>query len=191
MYPWPLAHELLGESRDIARTDSRQSPIVSIYNCANWIWVHGFMNNRGNLRRKPLWSRKWVYRKSGHRLRYSEQNICLWLYRMAQIFVTVLSIRVAYRAKWILHHSVCKLARYKNTTRLKTELLLLKNVYLKLLGAHGGVVLKALRYKPAGRGFDSRWCHWNFSVTYSFRSHYGPGVDSASNRNEYQVYFLG
>jgi hypothetical protein len=23
----------------------------------------------------------------------------------------------------------------------------------------------ALRYKPAGRGFDSRWCHWNFSVS--------------------------
>ena len=29
----------------------------------------------------------------------------------------------------------------------------------------GGVVVKALRYIPAGRGFDSRWCHWNFSVT--------------------------
>jgi len=25
----------------------------------------------------------------------------------------------------------------------------------------------------------------------SFQSHYGPGVDSASNRNEYQEYFLG
>ena len=25
----------------------------------------------------------------------------------------------------------------------------------------------------------------------SFGSRYGPGVDSASNRNEYQVYFLG
>jgi len=25
----------------------------------------------------------------------------------------------------------------------------------------------------------------------SFRSHYGPGVDSASIRNEYQEYFLG
>jgi hypothetical protein len=25
----------------------------------------------------------------------------------------------------------------------------------------------------------------------SFRSHYGPGVDSASYRNEYQEYFLG
>jgi len=30
-----------------------------------------------------------------------------------------------------------------------------------------------------------------FSLTQSFRSHYGPGVDSASNRNEYQEYFLG
>jgi hypothetical protein len=45
-------------------------------------------------------------------------------------------------------------------------------------------LVEALRYKPVGRGFDSRWCHWNFS-------HYGPGVDSASNRNEYQEYFLG
>ena len=25
----------------------------------------------------------------------------------------------------------------------------------------------------------------------SFRSHYGPGVDSVSNRNEYQEYFFG
>ena len=24
-----------------------------------------------------------------------------------------------------------------------------------------------------------------------FRSHYGPGVDSASNRNDYQEYFMG
>ena len=25
----------------------------------------------------------------------------------------------------------------------------------------------------------------------SFQLHYGPGIDSASNRNEYQEYFLG
>jgi hypothetical protein len=31
----------------------------------------------------------------------------------------------------------------------------------------------------------------NFLLTYSFRSHYGPGVDTASNRNEYQEQFLG
>ena len=28
-----------------------------------------------------------------------------------------------------------------------------------IMGARGGVVVEALRYKPAGRGFDSRWCH--------------------------------
>ena len=52
-------------------------------------------------------------------------------------------------------------------------------------------LVEALRYKLEGRGFDSRWCHWNFSLTQSFRPHYGPGVDSASNRNQYQTYFLG
>ena len=33
--------------------------------------------------------------------------------------------------------------------------------------------------------------HWNFSLTQSFRAHYGPGIDSACNRNEYQEYSLG
>ena len=23
-------------------------------------------------------------------------------------------------------------------------------------------LVEALRYKSEGRGFDSRWCHWNF-----------------------------
>ena len=36
-------------------------------------------------------------------------------------------------------------------------------MYLSHHGAHGSVVVKALRYKPAGRDFHSRWCHWNFS----------------------------
>jgi hypothetical protein len=31
--------------------------------------------------------------------------------------------------------------------------------------AAGGSVVEALRYKPEGRGIDSRWCHWNFSLT--------------------------
>ena len=34
----------------------------------------------------------------------------------------------------------------------------------RIKDACGGVVVKALRYKPAGRGFGSRWCHWNSSV---------------------------
>ena len=30
--------------------------------------------------------------------------------------------------------------------------------YYSIYGAPGGVVVKALLNKPAGRGFDSRWC---------------------------------
>jgi hypothetical protein len=26
-------------------------------------------------------------------------------------------------------------------------------------------LIEALRYKPEGRGIDSRFCHWNFSLT--------------------------
>jgi len=37
------------------------------------------------------------------------------------------------------------------------------------VGARGG----ALRYKPEGGGFDSRWCHWNFLLTSSFQPQYG------------------
>ena len=39
--------------------------------------------------------------------------------------------------------------------------------------------------------FDSRWSHYGFSLTSSFRPHYGTGVGLASNRKEYQVYLLG
>jgi hypothetical protein len=59
------------------------------------------------------------------------------------------------------------------------------------MGHAVALLFEALRYKLVGREFDSRCCHWNFSLTYSFRPQCGPGVDSASKRNEYQEYLLG
>jgi len=32
-------------------------------------------------------------------------------------------------------------------------------------GDRGSTVVKALCFKSEGRCFDSRWCHWNFSLT--------------------------
>jgi hypothetical protein len=46
-------------------------------------------------------------------------------------------------------------------------------------------MVEALCYKPEGCGFKSG-CHGIFQLTKPFQQHYGPGVDSASNRNEYQ-----
>jgi len=44
-------------------------------------------------------------------------------------------------------------------------------------GDRVGTVVKLLCYNS-----EDRW---------SFQSHYGPGFNSASNRNEYQEHFLG
>jgi hypothetical protein len=57
----------------------------------------------------------------------------------------------------ILHNLILR------TASLKDELII--KIYKYRRGARGGVVVTALRYKPAGRGFDSRLCNRNFSVT--------------------------
>jgi hypothetical protein len=46
------------------------------------------------------------------------------------------------------------------------------------------VVVKALCYKPESRGFDIRWS--DFLIYLILSTALGPGVYSASNRNEYQ-----
>jgi hypothetical protein len=47
-----------------------------------------------------------------------------------------------------------------NERRICVKLLLSYAV----IGALGGAVVEALRYKPEDRGIDSRWCQ-NFSLT--------------------------
>jgi len=59
-----------------------------------------------------------------------------------------------------------------------------------LSGDRGSTVVKVLCYKSEGRWFDPSWFREFFIDIKSFRSHYGTGVDSASNRNEYQEYLL-
>jgi hypothetical protein len=48
------------------------------------------------------------------------------------------------------------------------------------------MVVKALCYKPEGRGFETRWDELFLSIYLIFPATLGPGVYSASNRNEYQ-----
>jgi hypothetical protein len=46
--------------------------------------------------------------------------------------------------------------------------------------------VEALRYKLESRGFESWWGCWISSIYLILPAALGPGVDSASNRNEYQ-----
>ena len=52
-------------------------------------------------------------------------------------------------------------------------------------------LVEALRYKPEGRGFGFPTVSVEFFFDISFRPHYGPGIDSTSNINEYQEYSWG
>jgi hypothetical protein len=44
-------------------------------------------------------------------------------------------------------------------------LLLLVVVVVVVLWHAVAQLVEALRYKPEDSGFESRWCHWNFSLT--------------------------
>jgi hypothetical protein len=52
------------------------------------------------------------------------------------------------------------------------------------------LLVESLCYKLEGRRFESDEVNL-FQFTKSFQLHYGPGVDSASNRNEYQAFSWG
>jgi hypothetical protein len=51
---------------------------------------------------------------------------------------------------------------------------------------YGGIVFEALWHRPKNCGFETRWDNLIVSVCFSFTATVGPGVDSASNRNEYR-----
>ena len=65
-------------------------------------------------------------------------------------------------------------------TSNRQQLALFKfNLYLLYTLGHAvEQLVKALRYTPEGRVFDSRWTQWNFSVAQSFRPQYDPAVES-------------
>jgi hypothetical protein len=67
----------------------------------------------------------------------------------------------------VIYNLFKKLLNKHEIKKLYTQINFLHTKTMKLFIAYSimGRAVKALRYKPAGRGFDSRWCHWNFSVT--------------------------
>jgi hypothetical protein len=47
----------------------------------------------------------------------------------------------------------------------RVPLLKIHSTIFLLRGFAVAQLVEALRYKPKGREFNSRWSHWNFSVT--------------------------
>ena len=58
-------------------------------------------------------------------------------------------------------HSVASLMAYYQDIHSHN-----KSKHILDMRGHGvAQLVEALRYKLEGRGFGSRWCHWNFSLT--------------------------
>jgi hypothetical protein len=51
--------------------------------------------------------------------------------------------------------------------------------------SHCNIISYTLRYKPEGRGFETCWDELLLSMYLILSAALGPGVYSASNRNEY------
>jgi hypothetical protein len=58
--------------------------------------------------------------------------------------------------------SMCNAKEFQNT---RISLYIYREYISYLWTADGGKLVKVLCYKSEGRWFDSRWCHWHFSLT--------------------------
>jgi len=76
-----------------------------------------------------------------------------------------------------------------NSTLDPWGLISILDCFVEYVGHAVAQLVEALQFQPEGRGFYSRWYHWEFFI--DIMPYYGPEVDSASNRNDYQEYFLG
>jgi hypothetical protein len=64
-------------------------------------------------------------------------------------------------------------------------------MYRASLGARGGAVVWGTALQAGRSRFRFLMVSLEFFIHVILPAHHGPGVDSASNRNEYQEYFLG
>ena len=75
-------------------------------------------------------------------------------------------------------------------TRYEKELSWINLTYCHEMGTAVAQWLKCCATNSKVAGSIAAGVSGFFIDIKSFRTHYGPGVDSASNRNEYQEYFL-
>ena len=65
----------------------------------------------------------------------------------------------------MLHAGSCSINDFNILLLSSTFLMIIFQVVYLPRGHSVLQFVEALRYKPDGHGFDSRWCHWNFSLT--------------------------
>jgi hypothetical protein len=92
----------------------------------------------------------------------------IWLFLRTYIVVHVLEISQLFAASW--NKKTYPKQGTECYTRQRTPhshkiASFLKPQFVSTCKCAVAQLVEALRYKPERRWFDSRWCHWNFSLT--------------------------
>jgi hypothetical protein len=92
-----------------------------------------------------------------------DTSITYLVYSLVAFFLFILSFLLFFHLSLlvIFHRSFVSVVLPFSLNCLLSVLML----YAEIKGYAVAQLVEALRYKPEGRRFDSRWSHWNFSVT--------------------------
>ena len=128
--------------------------------------------------------------------------VCLWIQSVSPRFLTLQCDITGYIAVQIFNEFYVQLSRLCASTNQRW---LAKKSYCRTEAWDPEYILPQILKRVTAVAQWLRCCATNRNIAgsipagvsgflidiKSFRSHYAPGVDSASNRNEYQEYFLG
>jgi hypothetical protein len=103
-------------------------------------------------------------------------GLSIALYKRSLLFVESFDLRPSNQYIFVRAYMICVVFHVAFVKDLALLILVLVSY------VNGRLVVKALGYKPEGRGFESRWGE---ILNLPSPSALGPGVYSVSDRNEY------
>jgi hypothetical protein len=122
----------------------------SRYRCLRWKWVSRYSSKR------TLKLNFW-FRTEGKHVWY--EISCMW--ELLRRFIFKVNPRENSSMNFLWRRTIIY---------LKTSWCVILCCYLQMYGARGSVVVKALCYKPEGRGFDTRWGEFSNLPNHSGRT---------------------
>jgi hypothetical protein len=110
-----------------------------------------------------------IFRDSSLKIKIMLEDHHVVYYGMYSIFMdSSLKIKIMLEDRHVVYYGMYSIFR---DSSLKIKIMLEDRhvVYYGMYSMVGGhavaQLVEATRYKPEDHGFDSRWCHWNFSLT--------------------------
>ena len=127
---------------------------------------------------------------TNQRLRFCSVEDSLLLLSLLSSLCGVFTVKYLKQTMFLWHIYCCSCAVF-TTCATWNVVWYVKYILCCYIKACSSEVAWGITLQPWRSWVDSWQCHWNVSLTKSFQPHCCPGVDSVSDRNDDQEYFLG